>query len=119
VNTVTKNGPWKWIGYGRDKDRLVDADDRPVLVPVSGWDKADLGIRLGDWNDPTTGDDVREAIERLPQLLAIEASAKTLVEQLAKIEFNGAGWVEDGSGTFEGLVSNLSEVLGITEVKTS
>ncbi len=42
-------GPWRWVGTGRDKDKLVAANGEDVLTPVMGWDKSNLGIRIGNW----------------------------------------------------------------------
>ena len=43
-------GPWKWDTDSNDKDNLVGANGIKVLSPVSGMDRADLGIRTGPWN---------------------------------------------------------------------
>lgn len=57
--------PWRWTGGPRDRDELVDANGKPVLKPVAGWDSSplsgDLGIRTG----PRDREDVARANEEL------------------------------------------------------
>lgn len=46
--------PWKWeqdFRGARDKNGLVDANGENVLMPVSGWDSCDAGLRFGDFED--------------------------------------------------------------------
>ena len=64
-------GPWHWEGthseYGLDTDYLASPMGT-VLLPVSGWDKTDLGIRTGDNRETATAN--RNLIKAAPDLLA-------------------------------------------------
>ena len=79
-------GPWTWLPTdAKDRDVLVGAAGKKVLWPVSGWDKADLGIRTGAWG-----------CEEVEANAALIAAAPDLLEALVasmpfiRSELNGS-----------------------------
>jgi hypothetical protein len=82
-------GPWRWTPEDtRDKDKLTGANGEPVLSPVSGWDKRDLGIRTGKWGLPQIDDGGKNASANAHLIAAAPDLLKALTDLIAVCEPN-------------------------------